>query len=288
MTIAARALTPEIGAEVTGLDLRKPLEVDEVTSLQQLLRTHLVLFFPQQDIGPDEHVAFARNFGEISIAPFGQKVEGHAEVLLLDQITPKGEGADRWHADNTYMPEPPLGSILRAVKLPRAGGDTCFASMFAAYEALSQTLRAFLDTLYATHDMAAMFARASEHGKTGDADFEALRRNFPPFVHPVVRLQPETGRRALFVNGNWTTRINGLNPAESDALLALLFEHVRTPDFQCRFRWEPGSMAFWDNRWVQHYAVPDYRERRVMHRVTVAGDRPLGVAPSAASTNKNE
>ena len=165
------------------------------------------------------------------------------------------------------------GSILRAVLLPEVGGDTCFASMVAAYEALSPRFQQLIDGLTAIHDITPAMQRAIDAGHT-TADLAEMQAQWPPVEHPVVRTHPVTGRKALYVSGSTTSRILGLEEAEADWLLPFLVEHVRSPAFQCRIRWEPDTVIFWDNRPVQHYAVPDYAERRVMHRVTLAGDRP--------------
>ena len=274
MTVEIRPLTPTVGAEIRGLDLRAALSPEEVKGVQAALLDHLVVFFRNQDITPQQQIAFARQFGAISIPPFAPKYGHDPELIVLDQVTPKGEGADNWHSDNTFMAEPPLGSILKAVELPALGGDTCFASMYAAYEALSPELRKWLDGLRAVHDITRPREKAIAAGHT-EADLAELQKRWPPVEHPVVRTHPETGRKALFVNGNSTVRVAGLSEHENDALLPFLVEHVRSPEFQCRFRWDPHSVAFWDNRAAQHYAVPDYTERRVMHRVTLRGDRPF-------------
>jgi taurine dioxygenase len=268
-------VTVEIGAEVRGVDLRKPLAAEEVRALQRALADHLVLFFRDQHLTPEQHLAVGRAFGELDPAPFGPKHEKHPEITVLDQVQPRGQGADNWHTDNTFMTAPPLGSILRAIELPGVGGDTCFASMYAAWEALSAPMQEFLSGLRAVHDLTRTLGRAIRDGNAPGADLAKMQREWPPVEHPVARRHPVTGRKALFVNGNFTSHLVGLEPAESDALLRMLFEHVRSPDFQCRFRWEPGSVAFWDNRCAQHYGVPDYGERRLMHRVTLAGDRPV-------------
>lgn len=266
--------TAIIGAEIQGLDLAKPLDADTIRAIEDALHEHLVLFFRNQKIGPDEQEAFARQFGELQAAPFGPKDPDHPAITVLDQVKPSGQGADRWHTDNTFMPNPPMGSILRAVKLPSVGGDTCYASMIAAYEALSPEMQRFLQGLRAEHDLTRTLSRAIREG-ISDADLSSMQREWPPVEHPVVRTHPKSGRKCLFVNSNFTTRITNLSEEESDALLPFLLEHVRSPAFQCRFRWEEGSVAFWDNRMVQHYAVPDYSERRIMHRVTLDGDRPV-------------
>jgi taurine dioxygenase len=271
--ITAEPLTSAIGATISGVDLSTDLDDTTVAALRQALLDHLVLFFRDQSLTEDAHIRFAERFGPISIPAFRTDSTRRPEIIVLDQLAPKGEGADSWHADNTYMSEPPMASILRAVSLPALGGDTCFASMYAAYDALSPAMQEFLDGLSAVHSITVMVERTKHLGNAG---LRASADQWPPVSHPVVRVHPETGRKLLNVNANWTVAIEGLTSAESDALLTFLFAHLRTPDFQCRFRWTEGSVAFWDNRVVQHYAVPDYIERRVMQRVTVAGDRPVG------------
>jgi taurine dioxygenase len=246
-----------------------------VAWIRDALLEHLVLFFRDQDITPADQLAFAERFGPVMLPLIDTASTEAPGVTVLDQVAPKGHGTDRWHSDSTFAAEPPLGAILRAVELPGLGGDTCFASMYAAYEALSPALRDLLDGLTAVHSTA--IVNELIKGLPGVVHREAPNERT---VHPVVRVHPETGRRLLFVNGNFTTRIVELNDAESRALLELLFAHVTSPDFQCRFRWTPHAMAFWDNRAVQHFAVPDYSERRLMHRVMIAGDRPIGTTAS--------
>ena len=273
-TLDVRPVTAEIGAEIHGIDLREPLDEGTVDALRHALQRHLVLFFRDQDITPAQHLAFAKHFGPITVAPFGPKHPDFPEITVLDQTTPKGEGADNWHADNTFMPAPPLGSILRGVMIPDVGGDTCFASGYAAYEALSPSMQQFVVGLTAVHDISRMLAKAISHGQATEP-FEQMQRVWPPHSHPVVTTNPDTGRKCLFVNGNWTARIEGLSERENNALLPMLIDHIRAPEFQCRFRWETGSIAFWDNRWVQHYGVADYGgHRRIMQRVTIEGVPP--------------
>ena len=274
MSIDVCPVTANIGAEVRGADLREPLDDASVVALRAALEVHQVLFFRQQFITPLQHLEFARRFGSISIAPFGPKHAEHPEITVLDQVQPKGEGADNWHTDNTFMPAPPFGSILRCVTLPELGGDTCFASGYAAFEALSPAMQSFLADKQAVHDISRMLRKAISIGAE-TAPFENMAATWPPHQHPVVTTSPRDGRRCLYVNGNWTARIVGLTERENDALLPMLIDHIRNPDFQCRLRWEPGTIAFWDNRWVQHFAVADYAgQRRVMERVTIAGEPP--------------
>jgi len=271
--LSIRPLTPTVGAEIAGVDLRRRLSHEEVDAIEEALLAHGVVFFRDQDITPEQQLAFARQMGPVSIPPFAPKYGADPELVVLDQVSPKGEGADEWHSDNTFMAEPPMGSILKAVQLPTYGGDTCFASMHAAYDAMSEAMKRMLDGMQAVHDITRPLEKAIEAGHS-DAVLADVQRAWPPVTHPVVRTHPITGRRALFVNGNSTVRLVGVPPRENDVVLRFLIDHVRDPVFQCRFRWDLHSIAFWDNRSVQHYAVPDYAERRVMHRVTLAGDRP--------------
>jgi taurine dioxygenase len=265
-----RPLTLAIGAEVTGVDLRRPLPDDDVARLRRALLDHLVLFFRDQDIDDDQQLEFALRFGPMHVSPLQTVHQDAPEIVVLDQVHPVGEGADEWHSDNTFLADPPMGSILRAVQLPDLGGDTCFASMYAAYEALSPAMRALVDGLRAVHDITRPLQKAIRDGHSS-LDVAEMQVRCPPVEHNVVVTHPETGRKALFLNRNSTTHLVGLTERENDVLLPFLFDHVRSPEFQCRFHWEVGSIAFWDNRAVQHYAVADYRERRVMHRATIAG-----------------
>lgn len=282
MGIEVAALTPSIGAELRGLDLSRPLAADERAAVRAALLQHLVLVFRNQPLTPEQHIAFASQFGAIKRPPVPTRHGGPPELNVLDQTEPRGEGADNWHADNTYTETPPMGSILRIVQLPSAGGDTAFASMVAAYEALSPPLRALCDELTAVHDVTRSLTKAIARGHSL-ANLRERKAQLPPVEHPVVIVHPETGRRALFVNVNSTTRIVGLSEAESGALLRFLFEHTKQPEFQLRLRWEPGTVVFLDNRCAQHYAVADYRERRILHRVAIEGQRPQGLRPSCSA-----
>ncbi|HZP28527.1 MAG TPA: TauD/TfdA family dioxygenase [Acidimicrobiia bacterium] len=268
--LSVRPLTAAIGAEVSGIDLRDPLDDVTVAAIRGLLLEHLVLFFRDQHIDDEQHLAFAQAFGPLSISPVATRYQDSPKVTVLDQVSPKGEGADEWHSDNTFMAKPPMASILRAAQLPEVGGDTCFASMYAAYDALSPALRSLVDGLRAVHDITKPMRKAIAAGHS-TLDLAETQRRWPPVEHPVAATHPETGRKALFVNRNSTTHIVGLTERENDVLLPFLLDHVRSPDFQCRFHWEVGSIAFWDNRSVQHFAVADYTQRRVMRRVTIDG-----------------
>jgi len=269
-TIEVTPLTAAIGAEVSGVDLRQPLADETVAALRAAWLDHLVVFFRGQALSDEEHLALAERFGPLSVPPLATRYQDRPTVTVLDQVSPKGEGADEWHSDNTFMAHPPMGSILRAVQLPPVGGDTCFASMYAAYDALSPPLRSLVDGLTAVHDITKPMRKAVAAGHT-TLQLDEMQERWPPVEHPVVVTHPETGRKALFVNRNSTTHLVGVSERENDALLPFLLDHVRSPEFQCRFHWEPDSIAFWDNRCVQHYAVADYVDRRVMRRVTVDG-----------------
>jgi taurine dioxygenase len=276
-SLVVRPLTPTIGAEVVGVDLATaPASTETMKELEQALLQHLVLFFRDQDITPEQQARFAGWFGPYEQHPFAKADPNHPNVVVLDQTTPKTDGANTWHTDSSFMETPALASVLRAVQLPANGGDTCWASMYAAWDGLSPRMQQYLDGLSALHDITMPLEKAIAGGHSSTMDMEAVRRDWPPFAQPVARVHPLTGRKLLYVNENFTTRIMGIPKAESDLLLEFLFHHIPRPDFQVRFHWEEGSMAFWDNRCTQHYAVPDYTgERRVMHRVTLTGDRPV-------------
>ena len=270
MSIEIRPVTATIGAEVHGVDLRERLDDGTIDTIRKALLDHLVIFFRDQHIDDEQHLVFALRFGPLDISPLATKYQETDAVVVIDQVHPKGEGADVWHSDNTFLADPPMASLLRAVHLPSVGGDTCFASMYAAYEALSEPMREFIDGLTAVHDITNVMRKAIRDGHT-NLDLAEIQQRCPPVEHRVVVTHPEIGRKALFVNRNSTSHIVGLSERENEVLLPFLCDHVRAPEFQCRFRWEAGSLAFWDNRAVQHNAVPDYRERRVMRRVTITG-----------------
>ncbi|MDL4775539.1 MULTISPECIES: TauD/TfdA dioxygenase family protein [Thermomonosporaceae] len=262
--IEFQPMTRNIGAEVTGVELSKPLDPEQVQQIRDGLLEHMVLFFRDQQISDEEHVAFAKQFGTANLPPMD--TSGSA-VHVLDQTDPKGEGGDQWHSDNTFMRTPPMGSLLRAVILPEVGGDTLWANMYMAYDSLAPWLQRLCDDLYAEHDLTMSVSKAIDKGHR--MDLRAMQDDNPPVTHPVVRIHPETGRKALYVNRSSVTRLIGLSRRENEAILPLLFDAVRDPQFQVRLKWRVGTLAFWDNRPTQHYAVADYTERRKMHRVTV-------------------
>lgn len=263
-------LTPHIGAEIAGIDLREEQDDRAIAEIRAALLRHKVIFFRDQDITSAQHIAFARRFGRLEIHPATPKDQPDPEVLHIAH-GPDSKGQENaWHSDVTWRTEPSLGSILRAVEVPPVGGDTLFADMGAAFRSLSPAMQQFCRGLTASHDIARVFARRL--GKRP----EELHDQYPPQSHPVVRTHPETGEQALYVNTAFTSHIEGLSEKESDWLLQHLYAQAAVPEFQCRFRWEANSIAFWDNRAVQHYAASDYFPAvRRMERVTIAGDRPF-------------
>jgi len=231
----------------------------------------LVLFFRNQDMTLEQHKQFARQFGDLHIHPGIPGPEGHPEVLAIyaDKNSTRIAGED-WHSDVSCDEQPPMGSVLHMHVVPEAGGDTLFSSMHAAYDALSEPMRTMLDGLTALHSGEMAYRGRYQYRGVDDTGV-----SYPNNDHPVVRTHPVTKRKSLFVNRIFTSHINGMSKAESDYLLQFLFRHIEKPEFQVRFRWQPGSVAFWDNRAVQHYAIWDYfPETRSGYRVTVAGDRP--------------
>ena len=263
-------LTPTIGAEVSGVDLAAELDEATIDAIRAALLRHKVIFFRDQALSAERHIAFARRFGPLEIHPATPMDQPNREVLRI-AYGPDARGRENeWHSDVTWRPEPSLGSILRAVELPQVGGDTLFADMAAAFRGLSPALQEWCRTLSAVHDIARVFAKRLKR------DPEELRAEYPPQTHPVIRTHPETGEQAIYVNTAFTSHIEGLSARESETLLRHLYAQAGIPEYQCRFRWRPGSVAFWDNRAAQHYAASDYFPQvRAMERVTIAGDRPF-------------
>ena len=273
-SISIEPLNPVIGAEIDGLDLREDLSDEDIGIVRDALNEHQVVFFRDQDITPAQHLAFGRRFGELHVHPSvrAKPRSEWTEILPVhaDDKTKRVVG-DKWHTDVSCDEKPPYASILHLTTVPATGGDTLFSSMYAAYEALSEPLKRLLEPLTATHDGAPNYTdRLKRDGEdTGG-------RLHPRAVHPVIATHPLTKRKTLYVNSIFTTRINELGERESRDLLEFLFAHVTRPDFQCRFRWRRNSIAFWDNRAVQHYAVWDYYPAvRAGRRVTIRGDRPV-------------
>ena len=269
--LAFEPLGPVLGAEVRGVDLASALSGETVAALHAGLLQHKVLVFRDQDISHEAHIAFGRLFGELHIHPNTPGPEGHPEILPNHaDANSKRINGERWHSDVSCDPEPPMGSILNLKVVPPVGGDTIFASMYAAYDALSEPMKKYLAALTAIHDGSMNYTRTNRLiGAEGPT-------TLPRAEHPVIRTHPVTGKQALYVNRGFTKRIVGLPRDESSAILHYLWDHAENELFQCRFRWQEDSIAFWDNRCVQHRAMWDYwPHTRSGHRVTVAGDRPV-------------
>jgi taurine dioxygenase len=279
-TLAIERLGPGFGAEVRGIDLATASDAD-VAAVRRALTEHKVLFFSGQNLDPDSHIALGNRLGSLTAShPVVPGLdEAHTEIYALDSAD--NGFADVWHTDVTFVRRPPLGSILRAVTLPPTGGDTNWADLELAYRSLSEPVRALADQLTAVHDGTREFGYylAQRRGGEGSLWDGERYRSLEPVEHPVVRVHPETGRRSLFVNPGFTSHIVGVSDAESRHLLDLFYAHITKPEHIVRHRWQVGDVAMWDNRATAHYANRDYgAARRVMHRVTLRGDEPVGVA----------
>jgi taurine dioxygenase len=269
-----RPLAAALGAEVHGIDLREPIGDDTFAELEAGLLEHQVIFFREQHIGPEHHRALALRFGEPVSHPAYPHVQGYEEINILEVTTTAPPKIDTWHTDMTFLERPPLGSILRARVVPETGGDTLWASLFAAYDALSDRMKTYLEGMSAMHSFAHGFRHSLAEPGGAARLRDAVERN-PPVEHPVIRTHPGSGRKALFVNRLFTTHLVGVGEAESDAVLAYLYDHLELPELSCRFRWRADSIAFWDNRATLHRPVNDYwPAHRRMERITIKGDRP--------------
>ncbi|BBK32682.1 taurine dioxygenase [Stella humosa] len=273
--IQVRKIAGALGAEVSGVDLRDGLDDRATAAVRQALLDHLVIFFRDQDLAEDQFLAFARRFGQPVEYPFVRGLEGYPEIIaVLKQAHETVNFGGIWHSDTTYLDEPPMGSILLAREVPPYGGDTLFANMYMAYETLSPGMRRMLDGLVGVATSAKADVSKTREDRIKDSASAAARQSYEA-EHPVVRTHPETGRKALYVNVAHTARFKDMTEAESQPLLDFLCRHQVRPEFTCRFVWQPGSIAFWDNRATQHNPINDYHgHRRLMHRITLAGDRP--------------
>jgi taurine dioxygenase len=279
--ITVSPIAGALGAEIGNVDLSKPLDDAVIGEIRHAFLDNLVIFFRDQDITPEQHKTFARHFGDLHINSFFPTVEGHEDVQLLikepDDTRPNVGG--RWHSDVTYTSKPALGSMLYAKEVPAYGGDTMFANMYLAYETLSDGMKELLRGLDAFHTAAENFsqrAAEAELGPVGSKGFVYSADVEQDAVHPAIRTHPETGRDALYINFVFTKYFVGMTREESAPILKFLCDHLSRPEFTCRFKWEKGSLAFWDNRCAQHFAINDYLgQRRHMNRVTVQGDAPF-------------
>jgi len=281
-----RPLSGTIGAEIRGVDLHQAISDDAVAAIRAALLRYRVIFLPGQHLEPAEHLAFARRFGEVTPAhPVIPGIEGFPEIFEIDYGAPRklaeaygkvakaAKGLD-WHTDVTFVKRPPLGSILNARVIPQSGGDTMFSDQVAAYEALSEPMKAFLGGLTAMHDGKEAFGQFLNAGKAVEWDGEIYTK-LEPSEHPVIRTHPETGEKSIFVNKGFTSYLKGFNRSESEAILSFLYAHSVKPEFTVRYHWNAGDLGFWDNRATQHSVVGDYgMQDRVIQRVTLRGDEP--------------
>jgi len=266
----ARPVGATIGAVIDGVDLTSELPSGVVAELRQALLDYKVLFFREQPLTPAQHVAFARRFGELEVHPFIPANADQPELVRFAKSADVGGYENSWHSDVSWRETPSMGAVLHAIEVPATGGDTLFADMAAAYDGLDDATRTEVDRLSAVHDFMLAFS-----GQVKPEDRERTRAQFPQVVHPVIRTHPETGRRLIYVNRNFTDHIVGLDEKESLALIDRLCRQAEILEYQCRWQWEPDSVAFWDNRAVQHYACSDYwPATRVMERASIIGDRP--------------
>jgi len=287
-SIVVRPVAGSLGAEVRGVDISGPLPNAIADELRHAFVRHLVLFFRDQNLSPEQHLAFSRLFGPLSRVPYVKHMDKYPDIIAVlkeadeQNISTFGNA---WHSDFSFLEAPPMGSVLYAREVPSHGGDTLWANMYDAYEALSDGMRRMLDPLRAMHS-GRPYGVARPPSDVRTSRSIAIERDNPEadreVAQPVVVIHPSSGRRALFVNAIYTVRFEHMTEAESRPLLEFLFQHCTRPEFTCRFRWEPGSLAIWDNRSTLHYAVNDYDgRRRLMHRTTIAGEPPVGALAPA-------
>lgn len=274
-------LTPAIGAEITGLDLSKPLLRDEYDALYEHLMAHQVIFLRDQQLSPERHLALARSFGEPDQPhPIYRHVDGFENITVLANGPKKPPSTDGWHTDVTFKTTPPFSTILYAREIPPAGGDTLWLSMTAAYDSLPAGMKSDLEGLRAVHDLGDF----RNNFATGEADMcgeklTAAHQKFGNALHPIVQIHPATGKRFLYINPCFTQHVAGMKAAEANRLLTYLYDHIYKPDYQVRFKWTANTVAMWDNRCTQHYATADYLPHtRLMHRITIINDRRVDAA----------
>jgi taurine dioxygenase len=271
-----QGMTGALGAEIHGIDLGAPLSEGQVTSIRRALADHAVLVFRNQTIAPEGLARLGRLFGKLEEEHFIPKLDGHDGVHQLTGAVGGRLSTQNlhWHADHTYREFPSMGVLLYAVDVPQVGGDTVFANMYLAYETLSDTMRRVVDGLVVVHDVL-QYGLKSGHFSLGKVEMierlRMMRQRFPQVEHPLVCTHPDTGRRFLFINPAWAAGIKGMSDQESRPLLDFLNAHATQPKFQCRLRWQNGTLALWDNRCLQHSGIADYTEGRLMHRVAIAG-----------------
>ena len=268
-------LSPTIGGELLGVDLREDLTSEIKELIYEALLIYKVIFFRDQDLTTDQHIHFSKNFGDLEVHPFAPFKEGYPEVLKITHNEKSPGRENLWHSDVTWRKEPSLGSVLRMLEKPENGGDTLFSDMYAAYDDLSDEVKQRLEGAVAVHDFVGFRKRLIKEGKS-PKEIEAFNKKFPMPEHPVFRTHPDTGKKVIYVNRAFTQYIKGWEEKESKDMLDFLYSRASTPEYQCRFAWENNSIAFWDNRACQHYANSDYWPQiRRVERVTIVGDRPV-------------
>lgn len=284
--IAVAPISGSIGAEVSGVNLSDPLSSEVLKEIKDAFHQFSVIFFRNQQLTPESHKAFSKQFGDLLSVPFVKALDGHPEILPVVRSakeTSQRNFGGLWHSDMSYAETPPLGSVLYSKVIPPVGGDTMWANMYLAYERLSPALRKVLDGLKAVHSPVKSYGAKGVLVNNADPahkmDIRTGQGAEDEVVHPVVRVHPVTGRKALYVNGTYTLRFEGMSDDESAPLLNFLYAHCARPEFTCRFRWTPGAVAVWDNRCTQHLAMNDYQGHdRELYRTTIAGDKPVAVA----------
>ena len=274
-TINIKPLSGNIGAEIDGVNLKK-ISKEQFKEIKIVFGEYGVIFFRNQNLSPEEEIIFAELWGEININRFFTSLEGYPKIALVSKEPDQKKNiGGAWHTDHTYDLEPAMGSILFAHQVPKKGGDTLFSSMYAAYETLSDGLKDTLKNMYGRHSSRHVFgtSRAERNDDTVGRIINSDKAK-QDAIHPVVITHPQTGKKALFVNPTFTLGFDGWSDEESKPLLSYLYSHATKPEFTCRFKWEEGSIAFWDNRSTWHLAVNDYNgQRRLMHRITINGTR---------------
>lgn len=277
MGIEVRRLSYGLGAEIRGVDLGRPLDEAAVAQIRQAWLDHLILLFRDQDIAPADHIRFSRHFGPVEDYPLVHyRLADHPEIFLLTNQPVAGKKSEtmnagrHWHSDLSFTQRPAMGSLLRCIQIPDVGGDTIFANQYMAYEALSPAFRAVIEPLSAVHEL---FSKTKDLRNLDQGQVKDMKKTNPRVIQPVVRVHPETGRKALFVSEAVTTRIVGMSQEESDAILEFLFAHQVQIQFTYRHRWRKNDIVMWDNRCTLHMAVPDndHLQPRVMHRTTISG-----------------
>jgi taurine dioxygenase len=279
-TITVERTAGALGAEISGVNLSRPATDSVIAEIRRALLDNCVIFFRDQHLTPDRHLAFGRRFGALQVHDFVEGMENREEVLEVrkEEHETRNFGGS-WHTDVSYLERPALGSVLYAQDVSDYGGDTMFANQYLAYETLSDGMKTLLAGMTAIHSAGRIYGVAAQRTKEPlptSMTYRFGEAAHAEMEHPVIRTHAETGRKALYVNANFTVRFKDMTEEESAPLLQYLYRHAVRPEFTCRFRWQRNSIAFWDNRAVQHYAINDYQgRRRIMHRVTIEGERPV-------------